>query len=88
MLDGFEARLSSVESLPESTAARAVVTLSVASPPYRERDGTGTVVAEAPAAAEQRLRLVLLPVDGRWRIQEILPGPPAAGAEPTRSAGG
>ncbi len=88
VLDGFEARLSSVESLPESTAARAVVTLSVASPPYRERDGTGTVVAEAPAAAEQRLRLVLLPVDGRWRIQEILPGPPAAGAGPTRAAGG
>ncbi|MET3811144.1 serine/threonine-protein kinase [Arthrobacter sp. UYEF3] len=74
VLDGFEARLSLVESLPESTAARAVVQLSVASPPYRERDGAGTVVAEAEAAAERRLRLVLVPVDGRWRIREILPG--------------
>ncbi|MCX6498000.1 MAG: serine/threonine-protein kinase [Arthrobacter sp.] len=88
VLDGFEARLSLVESLPESTAVRAVVSLSVASPPYRERDGAGTVVAEAEAAAEQQLRLVLVPVDGRWRIQEVLPGLPAAGVGPTRAAGG
>ena len=73
VLDGFEARLSMVRALPESTATRAVVSLSVASPPYRERDAAGAVVAEAPAAVERGLRLVLVPVDGRWRIQEILP---------------
>ena len=73
VLDGFEARLSMVRALPESTAARAVVSLSVASPPYQERDAAGVVVAEAPAAVERGLRLVLVPVDGRWRIQEILP---------------
>jgi len=74
VLDGFEARLSLVESSPESTAARAVVLVRVASPPYRERDAAGTVVAEGAAVAEQSLRLVLAPVDGRWRIKEILPG--------------
>ena len=73
VLDGFEARLSMVRALPESTATRAVVSLSVASPPYQERDAAGVVVAEAPAAVERGLRLVLVPVDGRWRIQEILP---------------
>lgn len=73
VLDGFETRLSLVKRQPESTAARAVLSLVVASPPYRERDAAGTVVARAVAAPQQRLRLVLAPVDGRWRIQEILP---------------
>ena len=40
---------------------------------YQERDATGAVLAEAAAAPEQRLRLVLAPVEGRWRIQDILP---------------
>ena len=79
MLDGYEARLSVVERRPESTAERAAVSLSVATPAYRERDAAGAVVAEAPAVPEQRLRLVLARVDGRWRIQEILPGAPAGG---------
>lgn len=73
VLDGFETRLSLVKRQPESTAARAVLSLVVATPPYRERDAAGTVVARAVAVPQQRLRLVLAPVDGRWRIQEILP---------------
>lgn len=73
VFDGFEARLSLVTRQPGSTAARAVVSLSVASPPYRERDAAGTVVAEKAAVPQQRLRLVLVPVDGLWRIQEVLP---------------
>ena len=73
VFDGFEARLSLVKRQPGSTAARAVVSLSVASPPYRERDAAGTVVAEKAAVPQQRLRLVLVPVDGHWRIQEVLP---------------
>jgi eukaryotic-like serine/threonine-protein kinase len=32
-------------------------------------------VATGAAAAGQRLRLVLVSVDGRWRVSEILPGP-------------
>jgi serine/threonine protein kinase len=72
ILDGFETRLSLVERRAESTAARAVVALRAASPAYRELDAAGVVVAEAAATDEQRLRLVLVPVGGRWRIQEIL----------------
>ena len=39
----------------------------------------GQVVAEAAAGSEQRMRLVLVPVDGAWRIQDILPEDPPAG---------
>lgn len=72
VLEGFEARLGAVQRQPESTASRAVVSVNVASPPYRERDASGTLIAEAAPVGEQRLRLVLLPVEGRWRIQQIL----------------
>ncbi|WP_445154618.1 serine/threonine-protein kinase [Arthrobacter sp. Hor0625] len=73
VLEGFDARLSQLARQPGSTPARAVVSVRVDSPPYRERDADGTVIAEA-AAHRQQLRLVLVPVDGQWRIQEILPG--------------
>lgn len=72
VLEGFEARLSGLQRRPGSTAGRAVVSLRVASPPYRERDAAGTVVAQGAAAGERALRLVLVPVGGTWRIQEIL----------------
>jgi len=32
-------------------------------------------VATGPAAPARQLRLVLVPVDGMWRITEILPEP-------------
>ncbi|KRE78775.1 serine/threonine protein kinase [Arthrobacter sp. Soil763] len=73
VFEGFEARLSQLARRPGSTSVRAVVSVKVDSPPYRERDASGTVIAEA-AAHQQQLRLVLVPVDGQWRIQEILPG--------------
>ncbi|MCU1511072.1 MAG: serine/threonine protein kinase, partial [Arthrobacter sp.] len=56
-----------------------VLAVSVTQSAYQERDAWGALVAEAGAGNEQRLRLVLVPVDGRWRIQEILPGTPAPG---------
>jgi hypothetical protein len=56
-----------------------VVAIGAATTPYREQDAAGAVVAEAAAGAEQRLRLVLVPVEGRWRIQEILPGTSVGG---------
>ncbi|MDQ0756763.1 serine/threonine-protein kinase [Arthrobacter sp. B3I4] len=74
VLEGFETRVSVGAPQPGSTPDRAVLPVSVVSPSYRERDGVGTVVAEADAVEEQRLRLVLVPVDGKWRLQEILPG--------------
>lgn len=73
VLEGFEARLSQLARGPGSSPGRAVISVKVDSPPYRERDASGTVIAEA-AAHQQQLRLVLVPVDGQWRIQEILPG--------------
>jgi hypothetical protein len=49
------------------------VAISATSSAYQERDPAGDVVAEAAAGGEQRMVLVLVPVDGAWRIQEILP---------------
>lgn len=76
VLAGFATVLTAVEKSPDSGPARAVVAVTAASSRYQERDAAGAVVAEAPAGDEQQLRLVLVPVDGRWRIQEILPGSP------------
>jgi hypothetical protein len=56
---------------------RTVLAVRVAPSAYQERDASGALVAVADAGAEQPLRLVLVQVDGRWRIQEILPGSPA-----------
>ncbi|WP_426977105.1 serine/threonine-protein kinase [Pseudarthrobacter sp. O4] len=74
VLTGFSTLLTAVETSPDSSPSRAVVAVSVASNPYQERDAAGALVAEAAAGDQKRLRLVLVPVDGRWRIQEILPG--------------
>ena len=73
VLAGFSTVLTRVESAAGGTPTRAVVAVSAATTPYREQGPAGEIVAEAAAAAEQRLRLVLVPVGGRWRIQEILP---------------
>lgn len=75
VLEGFEAQLLLVERRPAGTAGRAEVSVTVSTPAYREVDAGGGVVAGTAADGGQRLRLVLAPVEGRWRIQEILPGP-------------
>jgi hypothetical protein len=79
VLAGFSTVLTRVERPAESSPSRAVVGIGAATTPYREQDAAGAVVAEAAAGAEQRLRLVLVPVEGRWRIQEILPGTSVGG---------
>jgi tRNA A-37 threonylcarbamoyl transferase component Bud32 len=79
ILAGFSTALTRVEASPESSPARAVVAIRAASSAYQERDAAGAVVAEAAAGTEQRMRLVLVPVDGTWRIQEILPDDSPAG---------
>ncbi|MEC5179969.1 serine/threonine-protein kinase [Arthrobacter sp. CG_A4] len=79
VLAGFATVLTRVEGAAGGTATRAVVAVSAATTPYREQDSAGKVVADAAATPEQRLQLVLVPVDGRWRIQEILPEESAAG---------
>lgn len=75
VLAGFTSILSDVRVLPESNESRAVVAVTSAASSYEEQDRTGAPVATGPAAPARQLRLVLVPVDGKWRITEILPGP-------------
>jgi eukaryotic-like serine/threonine-protein kinase len=74
-LAGFSITLSQVQAVEAGTAARAVVAVTSASSAYEEKDAYGAVVATGAAGAEQRLRVVLVSVDGKWRVSEILPGP-------------
>ena len=76
VLAGFTTLLTRVEDAPrrDGGPSRAVVAVTAATSAYQERDATGAVLADAAAAPEQQLRLVLAPVEGRWRIQDILPG--------------
>ncbi|HEX9229567.1 MAG TPA: serine/threonine-protein kinase [Arthrobacter sp.] len=73
VLSGFTTRLTRVALTGDSSLPRAVVAVTVSTSAYQERDAAGAVVAKVAAAPEQRLRLVLAPVGGRWRIQDILP---------------
>lgn len=75
VLAGFTSTLSNVQIQPGRSAGRAVVGVTSATSPYEEQDLSGAVVAAGPAGEGQELRLVLVPVDGRWRIMDILPGP-------------
>jgi hypothetical protein len=74
-LAGFSSALSQVQAEEAGTAARTVVAVRSASSAYEEMDAQGAVVATGAAGAEQRLRVVLVSVDGKWRVSEILPGP-------------
>lgn len=85
LLDGFEQRLLEVRARPLGSTwtggagavpddgALVQLAVTVATPAYRELDRNGALVAEAAAAGDQRLILVMAAVDGRWRIREILP---------------
>jgi serine/threonine protein kinase len=75
ILAGFSSTLSHVEAEEGATTARTVVAVTSSSSAYEEKDGRGAVVATGAAGAEQRLRVVLVSVDGKWRVSEILPGP-------------
>ena len=75
VLSGFTSFLSEVRVLPDSDGTRAVVALTSAASAYEERDRSGALVARGLAAPAQQLKLVLVQVDGKWRILEILPGP-------------
>ena len=73
VLSGFNILLTRVATEGDNGPSKAVVVITAGTLAYQERDATGAVLAEAVAGPEQRLRLVLAPVDGRWRIQDILP---------------
>ena len=83
VLAGFTTVLGQVaqDAAPTGDSGRtlAVVAVTASTPAYQERDADGAVLADAAAAPEQQLRLVLATVGGRWLIQDILPpaGAPA-----------
>lgn len=73
LLAGFSTSLSGVRRLPESTPVRAVVAATSSASGYEERAVDGRVVTTGAPQQAVRLRLVLVPVEGRWRIADILP---------------
>ena len=83
VLAGFTTILTRVarDAAGEGGASRprTVVAVTASTSAYQERDATGAVLSDAAAAPEQQLRLVLATVEGRWRIQDILPAARAAG---------
>ena len=74
VLSGFSTTLSEVQAADGAPEAGAVVAVTSASSAYEEKDAQGVVSARGEAGAGQRLRLVLVFVDGRWRLSDILPG--------------
>lgn len=74
ILAGFTSTVANLQVQPGSSSSRAVVAVTSATSSYEERDASGVVLASAPEGAEQQLRLVLVTVDGQWRISEVLPG--------------
>ena len=73
-LDGFATTVSDVTPETGPVQGRAVVGLTSASSGYQAKGPGGEVLAAGAASPAQRLRLVLVSVDGRWRISDILPG--------------
>lgn len=73
-LEGFATTLSEVATEPGSTQARAVIRLTSAASGYRAMSGEDAVQAAGTATPARPLRLVLVSVEGQWRISEILPG--------------
>lgn len=72
-LAGFNTMLSKVATEHGSTADRAVLSITASTSAYQELDSSGALVADVTARGEEKLRLVLLLENGRWRIHEILP---------------
>jgi len=73
VLAGFRTSLTSLRRLPESTPTRAVVAATSSATGYEEQGVDGGVVATGAPEQAVRLRLLLVPVEGRWRIADILP---------------
>lgn len=74
VLAGFTSSVSNLHVQPGSPTGQVVVSVTSATSPYEERDASGKVVAAGAPVADQNLRLVLVSVDGRWRITDVLPG--------------
>ncbi|MHA7289439.1 serine/threonine protein kinase [Arthrobacter sp. MDT3-24] len=73
VLAGFTSSVADLQIQPGSPSGQVVVSVTSATSPYEERDASGAIVAAGAPAAAQNLRLVLVSVDGRWRITDVLP---------------
>jgi hypothetical protein len=87
VLTGFSITVARAERTDDGGGPLAVVAVTAGTTAYRESDSRGAVLAEAAAAPEQQLRLVLATVEGRWRIRDILPAGAGAVAEGRDPAG-
>lgn len=74
ILAGFTSSVSNLEVQLGSASGQVVVGVRTATSPYEETDVSGAVVAAGAPVAARNLRLVLVSVDGRWRITDVLSG--------------
>ncbi|NUT72953.1 serine/threonine-protein kinase [Pseudarthrobacter sp. C4D7] len=74
-LQGFTTALSGLAAEDGRTDARAVVRAVSATSGYRVVGADGAEVAAGAPTEPQLLRLVLVSVDGRWKLSDILQGP-------------
>lgn len=88
VLSGFSIHVARAERTDDGGGPLAVVAVTAGTSAYRESDSRGAVLAEAAAAPEQQLRLVLATVEGRWRIQDILPAAADADSDAATDAAG
>jgi len=80
-LAGFTSTLSNVAAEEGATEGRAVVQVVAATSAYSRITADSSVVAAGAPSEPRQLRLVLVLVDGRWRVSDIL-----AGTSPESSA--
>lgn len=71
-LAGFTSTLSGVAAEDGGTPDRAVLAVTSATSGYQTLDAAGAVLAAGAPSPERRLRLVLVFVDGQWRVSDIL----------------
>lgn len=74
LLAGFSSTVSNIEVEQGRSASQAVVGVTSATSSYVEQDSAGQVLAAGAPGTEQVLRLVLVFLDGQWRITDVLPG--------------
>lgn len=74
VLAGFTSTVSDVQVQPGSSAGQTIVGVTSVTSSYVEQDSSGAVVAAGAAGTKQALRLVLVTLDGQWRITDVLPG--------------
>lgn len=73
-LAGFASALSDVVPEGPQTATQAVVRVTSSTSGYRALDAEGKALASGAPSPARQLRLVLVRVDGRWMVRDILPG--------------